>query len=138
LLTSSVHRTWIRAKKSTIKGDTRYTPTSVFETFPFPQVVTADQAEAIRQQMVTLKDFRNAWMVEHQKGITDLYNRYFDEPASKLRQLHDGLDALVLKAYGWERDDDILSNLLGLNQELAEREAKGDVIVGPWDPTRRK
>lgn len=136
VITSDAHRLWMASTKSTLKGDIRYTPTTVFETFPFPQQLTAEQAEAIRQQMVALNDFRNAWMVQHQKGITDLYNRYFDEPASKLRQLHDGLDALVLKAYGWKRDEDILSNLLDLNQELAEREAEGLPIVGPWDPNQ--
>jgi hypothetical protein len=121
---------------STLKGDTRYTPSTVFETFPFPQQVTVEQAEAIRQQMIELNEYRNAWMVEQQKGITDLYNRYFDEPASKLRKLHDALDALVLKAYGWSAKDDVLANLLDLNLELAELEAEGQAIVGPWDPNR--
>jgi hypothetical protein len=56
---------------------------------------------------------------------------YFDEPASKLRKLHDSLDALVLKAYGWSAKDDVLANLLNLNLELAELEAVGQAIVGP-------
>jgi len=137
ILTSHFHRKWTDAQKSTLKGDTRYTHTSCFETFPFPQQVTAEQAEAIRQQMVELNDYRNGWMVEQQKGITEMYNRYFDEPASKLRKLHDALDALVLKAYGWSAKDDVLANLLDLNLELAELEAEGQSIVGPWDPSRR-
>jgi hypothetical protein len=66
-----------------------------------------------------------------------MYNRYFDEPASKLRKLHDALDALVLKAYGWSAKDDVLANLLDLNLELAELEAEGQAIVGPWDPNTR-
>ncbi len=86
--------------------------------------------------MIELNDYRNAWMVEKQKGITEMYNRYFDEPASKLRQLHDGLDALVLSAYGWNAKDDVLTNLLDLNLELAELEAQGHLVVGPWDPHR--
>lgn len=138
LLTSLLHREWIAATASTLKGDTRYTPSSVFETFPFPQQVTAQQSEAIRQQMIELNDYRNAWMVENQKGITELYNRYFDEPASKLRKLHDVLDALVLKAYGWSAKDDVLANLLDLNLELAELEAEGQAVVGPWDPNTRR
>jgi hypothetical protein len=67
-----------------------------------------------------------------------MYNRYFDEPASKLRRLHDALDALVLKAYGWSAKDDVLANLLDLNLELAELEAEGQSVVGPWDPNRPK
>jgi hypothetical protein len=136
LLTSNVHRQWMHAQKGTLKGDIAYTHDTCFETFPFPQQVTAEQAEAIRQQMIELNDYRNAWMVEQQKGITEMYNRYFDEPASKLRKLHDALDALVLKAYGWSAKDDVLANLLDLNLELAELEAEGQAVVGPWDPNR--
>ncbi|MBD2315272.1 DNA methyltransferase [Phormidium tenue] len=36
VLTSNVHRTWVAAQSSTLKGDTRYTPNTCFETFPFP------------------------------------------------------------------------------------------------------
>ena len=136
ILTSGTHRSWMHAQKGTLEDRTAYTHDTCFETFPFPQQLTAKQAEAIRQQMITLNNYRNTWMVEHQKGITGLYNRYFDEPASKLRQLHDGLDALVLKAYGWKRDEDILANLLDLNLELAAREAEGLPVIGPWDPSR--
>jgi hypothetical protein len=136
LLTSSVHRRWMHVQKSTLGTTTRYTNDTCFENFPFPQQVTAEQAEAIRQQMIELNDYRNTWMVEQQKGITEMYNRYFDEPASKLRKLHDALDALVLKAYGWSAKDDVLANLLDLNLELAELEAEGQAVVGPWDPNR--
>jgi SAM-dependent methyltransferase len=136
ILSSGIHRAWIHAQKSTLEDRTRYTPTSCFETFPFPQQVTAEQAEAIRQAMTELNDYRDSWMTEKQKGITEMYNRYFDEPASKLRKLHDALDALVLKAYGWSAKDDVLANLLDLNLELAELEAEGQAIVGPWDPSR--
>ena len=136
LLSSSVHRLWMQAQKSTLEDRIAYTNEKCFSTFPFPQLVTAEQAQAIRQQMIELNDYRNGWMVEQQKGITDLYNRYFDEPASKLRKLHDALDALVLKAYGWSAKDDVLTNLLDLNLELADLEAEGRAIVGPWDPNR--
>jgi SAM-dependent methyltransferase len=136
LLTSSVHRIWMHSQKGTLKGDIAYTPETCFETFPFPQRITPEQAEAIRQQMIELNEYRNSWMVEQQKGITAMYNRYFEEPASKLRKLHDALDALVIKAYGWSAKEDILSNLLDLNLELAEMEEEGRAIVGPWDPNR--
>jgi SAM-dependent methyltransferase len=136
VLTSATHRTWLDSQRSTLKADTRYSHESIFGTFPFPQQVTAQQAEAIRQQMSELNDYRNAWMVEQQKGITEMYNRYFNEPASKLRKLHDALDSLVLKAYGWSAKDDVLASLLDLNLELAERESEGQTIVGPWDPSK--
>ena len=134
LLSSDVHRQWMHAQKGTLKGDIAYTHDTIFETFPFPQVVAPAQVEQIRQAMTTLNDYRNEVMVARNWGITDLYNVYFHEPASQLAKLHRALDALVLKAYGWKTREDILSNLLDLNQELAEREAAGEKVVGPWAP----
>jgi hypothetical protein len=56
------------------------------------------------------------------------------EPASQLYQLHKELDALVLQAYGFGPDDDLLEKLLALNLELAAKEQRGEPVVGPWDP----
>jgi SAM-dependent methyltransferase len=134
LLTSSVHRQWMHAQKGTLKGDIAYTHDTIFETFPFPQIVAPAQVEQIRQAMTSLNDYRNEVMLAKNWGITDLYNAYFHEPASQLAKLHQALDALVLKAYGWKASEDILSNLLDLNLELAEREAAGEKVVGPWAP----
>jgi hypothetical protein len=136
ILSSSPHRMWVTAQASTLKADLRYTHTSCFETFPFPQIVTPELVQQIRQAMTNLNDYRNEVMVARNWGITDLYNAYFHEPASQLAKLHYGLDALVLKAYGWKAKDDILSNLLDLNQELTEKEEEGLPVVGPWDPNR--
>lgn len=135
LLTSSVHRTWMHAQKGTLEDRTAYTHDSCFETFPFPQIVSPDLVQQIRQAMTSLNDYRNQVMVAKNWGITDLYNAYFHEPASQLAKLHKALDALVLKAYGWKASEELLSNLLDLNLELAEREANGEAVVGPWAPT---
>jgi hypothetical protein len=88
----------------------------------------------IRQAMTPLNDYRNHLMLARNWGITDLYNAYFHEPASQLAKHHQALDALVLKAYDWKASEDILRNLLDLNLELAEREAAGEKVVGPWAP----
>lgn len=112
LVTSSVHRCWMQVQKSTLKADIRYTHDTIFETFPFPQVVAPAQVQQIRQAMTTLNDYRNEVMVAKNWGITDLYNAYFHEPASQLAKLHQALDILVIKAYGWKASEDILSNLL--------------------------
>jgi hypothetical protein len=134
LLTSSVHRTWMHAQKGTLEDRTAYTHDSCFETFPSPQIVAPELVQQIRQAMTALNDYRNEVMVARNWGITDLYNAYFHEPASQLAKLHQALDALVMKAYGWKASEDILSNLLDLNLELAEREAAGEKVVGPWAP----
>jgi hypothetical protein len=125
----------MNANKSTLKSDIAYTPTTCFETFPFPKP-PPDLVQAIRDKALQLHHYRSEQMEQKQWGITKLYNAYFDEPASQLYKLHKELDALVLQAYGFSPDDDLLEKLLALNLELAEKEKSGEAVVGPWDPTQ--
>lgn len=67
-------------------------------------------------------------------GITTLYNNFFDEPTSQLYKLHQQLDKLVMQAYSFSYNDDILEKLLELNLELAEKEKQGKSVIGPWTP----
>ncbi|WP_223257373.1 DNA methyltransferase [Phormidesmis priestleyi] len=136
ILTSNVHRTWVKSQSSTLKGDTRYTHNTCFETFPFPQTPALDLITTIRAIAQELHDYRSAQMEKKQWGITKLYNEYFHEPTSQLFKLHAQLDAIVLQAYGFKPDDDLLEKLLTLNLELAEKEKNGEAIVGPWAPTQ--
>lgn len=46
VLSSSVHTDWAAARSSTLEDRIRYTPSSAFETFPWPSVDTG-RAEAI-------------------------------------------------------------------------------------------
>jgi len=46
VLTSRMHGEWARAQSSTLRIDVRYTPTTAFETFPWPSP-TPEQREAI-------------------------------------------------------------------------------------------
>ena len=68
------------------------------------------------------------------ESLPKLYNEYFHEPASKLYQLHQQLDKLVMKAYKFKANDDILEKLLELNLELAEKEKQGEKVVGAESP----
>jgi hypothetical protein len=47
ILLSKAHDAWVWAQSSSLKGDLRYTPTSVFLTFPFPDPVTDEQRERV-------------------------------------------------------------------------------------------
>jgi hypothetical protein len=132
IITSIVHRTWVKAQSSTLKGDTRYTNTTCFETFPFPQTPTPKAIATIRTTTQQLHDYRTQQMEKKQWGITKLYNEYFHEPTSQLAKLHAQLDSQVLQAYGWNAKDNLLEKLLELNLELAEREKRGEAIVGAW------
>ena len=133
ILTSNIHRIWVKAQSSTLKGDTRYTNTTCFETYPFPQTPTKKIVEKIRETMIKLHEYRTEQMEKKQWGITQLYNNFFTESSSQLYKLHQQLDKLAMEAYGFNSDDDILEKLLELNLELAEKEQNGEKIVGCWD-----
>jgi hypothetical protein len=136
ILTSRLHRIWMEAQMSTLEDRISYTHNSCFETFPFPQLSpnTSKKAkqtiEKIRATMQELHQYRSQQMDSKQWGITKLYNSYFHEPASQLYKLHAKLDKLVMQAYGFSEEDDILSKLLELNLELAEREKQGLPVIG--------
>ena len=91
------------------------------------------QIRAIAQELHTR---RSTQMERKQWGITKLYNEYFHEPTSQLFKLHAKLNQLVLQAYGFKPADDLLKKLLTLNLELAEKENRGEAIVGLWAPTQ--
>src|SRR5205823_3280888 len=45
VLLSSIHTRWAWAQSSTIRADIRYTPTSAFETFPWPDSTEEQRAQ---------------------------------------------------------------------------------------------
>lgn len=57
ILTSNAHRLWTKAQSSTLKGDTRYTHTTCFETFPFPQSTSKKSVQQIRDKMTELHEY---------------------------------------------------------------------------------
>jgi len=130
ILTSQVHRVWMNAQKSTLKADIAYTHNTCFETFPFPQKGTTKLVENIRKTALELHQYRSQEMVKKGWGITQLYNEFFHEPTSKLFKIHQKLDQFVLDIYGFKPEDNLLEKLLQLNQELAEKEAKGERVIG--------
>ncbi|MDH6098998.1 class I SAM-dependent DNA methyltransferase, partial [Anabaenopsis sp. FSS-46] len=131
ILTSKIHRQWVKAQSSTLKGDTRYTNTTCFETFPFPQTATGEIVKKIRSKAVELHEYRTQEMESKQWGITTLYNEFYNEPSSKLSKLHEQLDKLVMEAYKFQPEDDILEQLLKLNQELGKKESQNQQVIGP-------
>ena len=110
LLSSSIHYWWAIKHGASLRNDARYTPSDVFETFPFP---TPDSF-ALGTQFPNLKTigeiyytYRQAIMRDRQEGLTKTYNHFHDanETASdiqKLRELHIEMDQAVATAYGWQ------------------------------------
>ena len=131
ILTSNLHRQWVKAQSSTLGETTRYTHNTCFETFPFPQNCPEKTKTQIRAAMQALHDYRTEQMERKQWGITQLYNQFFAEPSSQLAKLHAQLDQLVRQAYGIKANDDPLQFLLELNFEVAQRETQGLPVVSP-------
>jgi hypothetical protein len=100
VLTSGIHTGWARARSSTLRADIRYTPSSAFETFPWPSP-SESQQERIATLSRQLLDLRSTLCAEHEIGLTILYNRLDEGAYAALRSAHQELDLAVLAAYGW-------------------------------------
>ncbi|WP_354110726.1 DNA methyltransferase [Bradyrhizobium sp. S3.12.5] len=104
ILHSRIHEIWARFFSSTLEDRLRYAPSDCFETFPFPPNYETDAAlEAAGQ---TYHDHRAALMVGANEGLTRTYNHFHDadersDTIQTLRDLHDEMDRVVLRAYGW-------------------------------------
>ena len=103
-LQSRPHELWARFFGSSMKDDLRYTPSDVFETFPFPRNWTTDPA--LEDAGSAYYDFRADLMVRSNEGLTGTYNRFHDPDErgpdiARLRELHDEMDRAALAAYGW-------------------------------------
>ena len=134
ILSSSIHELWARNVGSQLResesGGT-YTPTTCFETFPFP-TPTDDHRAAIAAAAAELNGLRENWLNPvdmfggpalnadqlRRRTLTNLYNDY----PSWLANAHAILDAAVAAAYGWPADlpdAEALQRLLALNLERA-------------------
>ena len=101
LLSSAPHYWWAISRASTMKGDLRYTPSDVFETFAMP-VLTPE----LRQAGTRLDAYRRDLMLARNAGLTAIYNLVHDEHCAdadimELRRIHVAVDEQVLRAYGW-------------------------------------
>ena len=94
----------------------RYTPTTCFETFPFPET-TPSQEQAIAEAARALEVDRQNWLGDRsdkKRTLTALYN----QRPTWLIDAHAKLDTAVCAAYGWDPaidNNEILRELLGLN-----------------------
>ena len=112
---------------STLKADLNYTPSSAFETFPFPYPVTDAQREAVALASRALIARRSEICLERPIGLTKLYNQMDEGAWADLRALHRRLDEAVAAAYGWPASiaqdaDETNRRLLELNRAITAGE----------------
>jgi hypothetical protein len=124
VLHSRIHEAWARGMGTQLReveSGFRYTPTTTFETFPFPKPAKT-QRQAIADAARELQRLRAVWLNPQGGSATDLEGRtltnLYNERPSWLGQAHDWLDHAVLDSYGWPNDlppEDLLAGLLELN-----------------------
>ncbi len=132
ILHSRFHELWSLGLCTFLEDRTRYTPTTCFETFPFPNGLTpADNAEnvAISDAAIKLNQLREAWLnpeiwvdwvispQEETAGFpkrpiakvgheADLKKRtltnLYNLKPSWLKSAHETLNLAVARAYGWD------------------------------------
>ncbi|MBU1746644.1 MAG: class I SAM-dependent DNA methyltransferase, partial [Chloroflexi bacterium] len=127
MLHSKLHELWALRQGTSLEDRPRYTPTTTFETFPFPwppgqEPVDDPRVQAIAQAARELVEKRDRWL--NPEGATEkelkkrtLTNLYNQRP-TWLDLAHRKLDEAVLDAYGWPHgltDEEILERLLVLN-----------------------
>ena len=131
VLHSRAHEVWALRMGTSLEDRPRYTPTTTFETFPFPwppgqEPVDDPRVEAIAAAARELHCLRERWLNPEgaseaelkRRTLTNLYN----QRPTWLVQAHARLDRAVWAAYGWDDPDPatvdaetILARLLALN-----------------------
>lgn len=136
VLHSRPHELWALAQGTQLETRPRYTPTTTFETFPFPKPTDA-QRERVGEAARRLVELRDGWLgaadlaesETERRTLTNLYN----QRPTWLENAHKHLDEAVFLAYGWAvdlADDEVRKRLLELNivrvaQEAEIREGAG-------------
>ncbi len=127
VLHSRPHEVWSLAMGTQVRdreSGFRYTHTTCFETFPFPEP-TQQQSDQIADAAKDLHNQRQIWLnprhiTSHKRADLTLTNLYNNFP-KWLATLHNALNKAVFDAYGWSEgpahldDDTILERLLELN-----------------------
>ena len=104
LLQSTIHTVWAWSKSSTLgAAGLNYSPSDVFDTFPFPDESSLTSTTAIGDAYY---GYRRQLMLSRKEGLTTTYNRFHNagetaEDIARLRQLHVEMDNAVAAAYGW-------------------------------------
>jgi hypothetical protein len=138
VLQSHAHWHWFIEKCSKMKSDFRYTPESVFDTFPWPQSPTVKQVQAVADAGREIRRVRAEALASRitkiRGGLRALYRTLEFPGANPLKDAHAALDAAVLAAYGFSAKNDLLAQLLALNLEVANKIEHGEPVTAPGAP----
>jgi hypothetical protein len=134
ILQSNAHWLWFTTKSSKLTERLRYSPESVFDTFPWPQRPTVKHIDAVAAAACEVRRVRAEALPQMQGGLRALYRTLELPGANPLKDAHAALDTAVLTAYGFNANKDLLAQLLALNREVADKIEKGDPVAAPGVP----
>ena len=124
ILSSFLFEAWARGESSTFETRIRFTPSTAYETFPWPAATAAEKG-AVEDASRALLARRHEIAVSDRIGLTDLYNLVDDGAYQDLAKLHRALDEAVVAAYHWpvsvaQNRDDLRSRVWQLNQQIGQ------------------
>jgi hypothetical protein len=133
ILQSRIHEIWARARGSTLKGDLRYTNTTIFETFPFPTSRTrydprirplSEKHDRVAGTAAEFDRLRSATCKERGLGLTKIHNELTAGELPELGRAYDAMNDAVAACYGfpkgvWRDDREVLRRLLEANGRVA-------------------
>jgi SAM-dependent methyltransferase len=134
ILQSNAHWQWFVANCSKLEERLRYTPPSVFDTFPWPQSPAAKDVRAVTEAGLEVRRIRADALPKMTGGLRGLYRTLELPGANPLKDAHAALDAAVLSAYGFSSHKDLLAQLLALNQVVAGTIEAGEPVTAPGIP----
>ena len=134
ILQSFPHLEWFRLKGSNRGTGPRYTPDSVFDTFPWPQSPTKKQITAVAAAAVEVRRVRSEALAVMTGGLRAVYRTLELPGKHPLKDAHAALDAAVLAVYGFSAKKDLLAQLLELNLAVSAKEKAGEPVTAPGVP----
>ncbi len=135
VLQSRTHESWAWASGSTLKGDLRYTNSTIFETFPFPphpggkydprKRPKTDQATGVAEAAEEFDKVRAATCEQQGVGLTKIHNQLKAGELPELMRAYEAMNDAVDACYSfppgtWRNERETLRRLLELNQRLTE------------------
>ncbi len=83
ILQNTIHKEWVYKYASALKSDIRYTPSDVFETFPFPKSISIESESKFEKIGEKYHESRHQLMQKIQLGLTKTYNQFHNRELRK-------------------------------------------------------
>jgi methylase of polypeptide subunit release factors len=116
-LQSNIHEVWASFLSSSLGQTSRYNPTDIFETFPFPN-------RPLNFEFVRIFELRKELMKKYDFSFTEFYNSFHKGHeglrSSNYYEFVENNDSIVLSGYGWHEDSEKWGKAIQLSHGFHE------------------